>query len=384
MPECTVVVITYNDAPRLPRAVRSVLGQTLHDLEVIICDDASTDETPTVAAELARSDPRVRYLRRRVNSGGCGAPRNDGIDAAASPYIMFLDSDDNLPRHAVKSMLHEIERTGADFVSGQIARVYEATGRQARYYPSLFARRRVVEDIADEPDLFLDSFSTNKLYDVGFLRREALRFPEDIHYEDHVFATELYVTARRFAVVPWVIYHWRRAQENTSISLSITDMDNVRHRIAAAQRSDKVLRDHGREDLLPERQRRFLRQDLRVYLNPLPSRDLMWAKEFASIVRPYLATIPHEVIDRLEPIAGVCCHLILDERIDDLQVAARSLTGAGAPPRTALREDGRTYWGTTLSPAWTSPGCAWRNCPSPRPGYGTRSPRSPRPAAGSR
>ncbi|MEV5499705.1 glycosyltransferase family 2 protein, partial [Nonomuraea fuscirosea] len=108
MPDCTVVVITYNDAARLPRAVRSVLGQSLRDLEVIIADDASTDGTPEVARRLEQADPRVRYLRRPVNSGGCGAPRNDGIDAAASPYVMFLDSDDELPRHACKSLLAEI------------------------------------------------------------------------------------------------------------------------------------------------------------------------------------------------------------------------------------------------------------------------------------
>src|SRR5687767_1132163 len=128
MPDCTVVVITYNDAARLRRAVRSVLSQTLRDLEVIIADDASTDSTPGVARELMCADRRVRYLRRRRNSGGCGAPRNDGLDAAASPYIMFLDSDDTLPRHACKSLLTEIERTGADFVSGQISRLFEPGG----------------------------------------------------------------------------------------------------------------------------------------------------------------------------------------------------------------------------------------------------------------
>ncbi|MFI6394673.1 CDP-glycerol glycerophosphotransferase family protein [Nonomuraea sp. NPDC050540] len=350
MPDCTVVIITFNDAERVPRAVRSVLRQTLRDIEVIVVDDASTDGTARVMGAFERADPRVRYLRRELNSGGCGAPRNDGIDAASAPYLMFLDSDDELPRHACKSLLTEIERTGADFVSGQISRYYEPSGRLERYYPRLFARRRIVNGIAEDPELFLDSFSTNKLYDVTFLRRNALRFPEDIHYEDHVFATELYATSRRFAVVPWVIYHWHRAAEHTSISLSIKEMDNVRHRMIAAQRSDKILRDHGREDLLPERQHRFLRQDLRVYLNPLPARDLVWVKEFAAVVRPYLATIPHEVIDRIEPMARVCCHLILDDRIDDLRVAVRSLTGAAAPPRAAIRHEGRTYWGTTLTP----------------------------------
>ncbi|MGP3914763.1 bifunctional glycosyltransferase/CDP-glycerol:glycerophosphate glycerophosphotransferase [Nonomuraea sp. 10N515B] len=350
MPDCTVVVITYNDAARLPRAVRSVLGQSLRDLEVIIADDASTDGTPEVAARLTALDPRVRYLRRGVNSGGCGAPRNDGIDAAAAPYVMFLDSDDELPRHACKSLLTEIERTGADFVSGQISRLFEASGRLQPYYPSLFARRRVVEGIREEPELFLDSFSTNKLYDVGRLRERMLRFPEDIHFEDHVFATELYAVSRRFAVVPWVVYHWHRSPANSSISLSVDDMENVRQRVIAARLSDDLLRTYGAEDLVPHRQRRFVRQDLRVYLNPLPARDLVWVKEFASIVRPYLEEIPADVVSEAEPLERVCCRLILDDRIEDLRVAAGSLTGPRAAPRAAVQLNGRTYWGTSVSP----------------------------------
>lgn len=350
MPQCTVVVITYNDAARLPRAVQSVLEQSLHDLEVVISDDASTDDTARVAHELMRSDSRVRYMPREVNSGGCGAPRNDGIDAALSPYIMFLDSDDTLPKHACKSLIAEIERTDAEFVSGQISRLYEESGRLERYYPGLFTPRRVVEGIGEEPELFVDGFATNKMYKVEFLRRNALRFAEDIFYEDHVFSAALYSVATRWAVVPWVVYHWHRAIEDVSISLSIKEMTNVRHRVRAAEISDEILRDHGLADLVPERQHRFLRQDLRVYLNPLPGRDLVWAKEFASIVRPYLAGIPVEVLERVEPMVRVCCHLILDDRIDDLLVAARSLSGPKAPPRAAVQQDGRTYWGTTVGP----------------------------------
>ncbi|MEU7896739.1 CDP-glycerol glycerophosphotransferase family protein [Nonomuraea sp. NPDC049152] len=350
MPDCTVVVITYNDAARLPRAVRSVLDQTLRGLEVVISDDASTDDTPRVAQALMRADPRVRYVRRQVNSGGCGAPRNDGLDAALSPYVMFLDSDDTLPRHACKSMLAEIERTGADFVSGQISRLYEPSGKTERYYPQLFGKRRVVEGIREEPELFLDCFSTNKLFDVSFLRRNALHFPEDIHYEDHVFGAEMYCAARRFAVVPWVVYHWRRSREHMSISMSIKEMDNVRHRVEAARRSDATLRAHGFGDLVPDRQYRFVRQDLRVYLNPLPSHDLVWAEEFVSVVRPYLREVSDEVIDRMDPMVRVCCHLILAGRAEELAVAARSLNAPQPPPREAVTHEGRTYWGGTPAP----------------------------------
>ncbi|GAA3060798.1 hypothetical protein GCM10020000_49890 [Streptomyces olivoverticillatus] len=57
VPDVSVVVIVYNDAVRLPRAVRSVLGQSLRNLEVIVVDDCSTDDTFTAARELTEADP---------------------------------------------------------------------------------------------------------------------------------------------------------------------------------------------------------------------------------------------------------------------------------------------------------------------------------------
>src|SRR4051794_7423962 len=69
-PLLSVVVIVYNDAARLPAAVRSVLRQTLKDLEVVIVDDASTDDTAVVSHRLAAGDPRVRV--------GGAAPNNRG------------------------------------------------------------------------------------------------------------------------------------------------------------------------------------------------------------------------------------------------------------------------------------------------------------------
>ncbi|MEU1881987.1 CDP-glycerol glycerophosphotransferase family protein [Streptosporangium sp. NPDC020072] len=346
-PECSVIVITYNDSARLPRAVRSALGQSLRNIEVIISDDGSTDGTESVARALRREDRRVRYLRRDVNSGGCGAPRNDGVAAARAPYVMFLDSDDELPPHACKSMLLEMERTGADFVTGQISRLHEWNGRIKPYYPGLFARRRVVEGIAEEPDMFLDSFSTNKIYRTSTLR--GLPFLEDLHYEDHVFTTELYCVARRFAVVPWVVYLWHRAAEGDgrpSISLNLQEMDNIGHRIRAARLSDDILRGNGLAGLVADRQRRFVRHDLPVYLNPLPARGPVWAREFTRLVRPYLAGLDPGVMDGADPLVRVCCRLILDEDADELVVAARSLTTPRAAPRFAVRRAGRTYWGT--------------------------------------
>lgn len=75
-PDVSVVLITFNDSARLSRAVTSVLNQSLHNLEVIVVDDASTDDTVRVLAQIG--DPRVRYIRRRPTAAGAGRRATPG------------------------------------------------------------------------------------------------------------------------------------------------------------------------------------------------------------------------------------------------------------------------------------------------------------------
>jgi len=93
MPVVSVVIPTYNRGKLIERAVQSVLAQTYQDLEVIIVDDGSTDDTPRVVAALAEEDRRIHYLRHETNRGAQAA-RNTGIWAAGGEYVAFLDSDD--------------------------------------------------------------------------------------------------------------------------------------------------------------------------------------------------------------------------------------------------------------------------------------------------
>lgn len=96
MKTVSVIIPTYNRAATVGRAVRSVLQQSFRDLEVIVVNDASTDDTPEIIAGFA--DPRLRYVVHAMNRGG-GAARNTGIDVAAGEYIAFLDADDEwLPK----------------------------------------------------------------------------------------------------------------------------------------------------------------------------------------------------------------------------------------------------------------------------------------------
>ncbi|MFI9311288.1 bifunctional glycosyltransferase/CDP-glycerol:glycerophosphate glycerophosphotransferase [Streptomyces triculaminicus] len=350
-PDVSVVVIVYNDAPRLPRAVRSVLGQSLRHLEVIVVDDCSTDATPSVVRELAGSDPRVRGLRLASNSGGCGAPRNAGIAAARAPYVMFLDSDDELPYHSCKSLLLAAEETGADFVTGEVTRLFEESGTTGLWYPELFEDVRVVEGVRAAPEYFTDSLSTNKLYRADFIDRHGLRFPEDLHYEDQLFTAKAFTLARAFAVVPWPVYTWRLAGDpatGPSISSSRHKIQNVADRIRAARLVDDFLEETGNADLRPAKDAKFLRHDLRLHLGDLPFRDPRWTEEFAATIAPYLAGIPAEAFEALPREQRICQYLLTRGRLEEAAECARTLDRPRLAPRHVVVDDaGRTFWGRT-------------------------------------
>jgi glycosyltransferase involved in cell wall biosynthesis len=101
-PCVSVVIPTYNRAPLLGRSLRSVLGQSYVDFEVIVVDDGSTDGTGGVVASFG--DPRVRYVALARNAGA-GAARNVGIGLARGKFLAFQDSDDEwLPSKLAKQM----------------------------------------------------------------------------------------------------------------------------------------------------------------------------------------------------------------------------------------------------------------------------------------
>lgn len=92
-PLVSVLVPVYNDARHLPHALASVLAQTEQDFEIVVSDDASTDETAAVAAEWATRDARIRILRQPTNLGMTGN-WNAALAAARGEYVCKLDSDD--------------------------------------------------------------------------------------------------------------------------------------------------------------------------------------------------------------------------------------------------------------------------------------------------
>ena len=113
----SVVVPIYNVAPYLETCLQSIAAQTLRDIEVVMVEDGSTDESPSIAEAFSERDPRFRLVRQA--NAGLGAARNTGIEHATGEFLVFADSDDAVPRDAYELMLSTLAETGSDFVTGQ-------------------------------------------------------------------------------------------------------------------------------------------------------------------------------------------------------------------------------------------------------------------------
>ncbi len=113
MPQVSIVIATYNDAPTLGDCLRTALTQSLEDIEVICVDDASHDQTPSILQGFASRDPRLRVVRLARRSSAATA-RVEGARLALAPHILFVDSDDELTEHACEIACERILAEGAD------------------------------------------------------------------------------------------------------------------------------------------------------------------------------------------------------------------------------------------------------------------------------
>ncbi len=350
-PDVTVVVIVYNDAARIATAVRSVLDQSLRSREVIVVDDHSTDHTPAVVERLVAQNPgMVRYIRLPTNSGGCGAPRNAGVSQARGRYVMFLDSDDTLDKHACRNMVAMAEESGADLVIGRCVRHDVATGKEHSWMPWLVQSKVVYESLRDQPELLYDVLSTNKLYRHDFLVRENLVFVENRLYEDNLFSAHAYLTAKKIAIIPQRIYTWnieRKEGGAQSITNRARDLRNITDRIAITQEIDKLLARHGGEELRLQKDIRFIENDLRTHLSGLGQQPEAAQRALMDACRPYVQTLQPEAFRQAKPLQAIAAYMVRQDDVDGVASAHDYMVNRGHRAHLTTQlvvRDGRVYW----------------------------------------
>ena len=214
MPRFSVIVPAYKVQAYLHECLESVLSQSYPDLEVIAVDDCSPDGSGAIIDEFAARDPRVRPLHLAENQG-LGRARNAGMERASGDYLVFLDGDDTLTPHALRSIADRLKETGEpDVVVYDYARTYWS-GETVRNVVAvqLAEQGPAPFRLEDRPGLLnLLMVAWNKAYRREFVERGGFAFPPG-YYEDTPWTFPVLMTAESITTLDRVCVHYRQRRQ---------------------------------------------------------------------------------------------------------------------------------------------------------------------------
>ena len=213
-PIISVIVSCYKCGDRLSKCLESLLGQTLKNIEVICIDDKSPDNTSNIIKSYANRDNRIVPIYNKKNIG-VSASRNKGIEIAGGDYIMFCDADDYYSPSACEEMLNSIEKNNADLAINEINVIYEAHSElkysDSKYYSLKFSGLKLV---SEEVILNIDYSPTNKIFRKNILKKNMIRFPEGLYYEDAYFCLAYLCCSNTIFFLNKCLYHYIRHEDS--------------------------------------------------------------------------------------------------------------------------------------------------------------------------
>lgn len=213
----SIIIPVYNVEEYIERCILSVINQTYTNIEIIIINDCTPDKSMEIIAKIVEEKEikNINIIHHDENKGLSGA-RNTGIDNSTGNYILFLDSDDELPVDAVSNLAHNISSQKPDFIIGKVI----TTGSDMEF--NLDSDNSIVEGY----DIFraylasrLYVMAWNKLVNRDFLIRNNLYFIEGIIHEDIIWFFNLTHCSRKMITCPFYtyIYHIRKASISQTV-----------------------------------------------------------------------------------------------------------------------------------------------------------------------
>lgn len=232
MPNLSIIVPVYNTAEFLSTCLDSILSQSGLDMEVIVVNDGSTDNSLSIITHYANNDSRIKYISQK--NSGLSAARNAGMNVATGDYILFVDSDDWIFPNTIAHYWQRIKESNADVVAGIVGIAYE-NGRMGvwGYATKLHAEHSIVSG-EEYLGLILSCGRFTPMAYNYFCRRdwlinEGLFFEPGIIHEDELWTPHLLMKAKTitFGTIPHYAYRRRSSGSITSSSTSFTRLQSL-------------------------------------------------------------------------------------------------------------------------------------------------------------
>ncbi len=241
----TIVVPVYQVERYIERCVNSIIRQTYNNIEVLLIDDGSTDACPRLCELYAKKDTRVSFFHKK--NGGLSDARNYGLERSHGKYVLFVDSDDELPIDAVKGYVRAIGNQEIDIIVGNYLR-YEKNKKHEVCHKVLsentvYSGNDYLKTVIAAKEYIIPVWTN--MYRTDFLKKNNLYFEKGLLHEDERWTPFVFLKANIVRYTCNITYHY--FIRSNSISQKKDYTKNIEHLMRTLHKNsidfDILLRD---------------------------------------------------------------------------------------------------------------------------------------------
>ncbi|MBP5280574.1 MAG: glycosyltransferase family 2 protein [Erysipelotrichaceae bacterium] len=213
MSKVSIIVPVYNGEKSLPRCVESIMNQDYKDLEIILVDDGSKDDSFKVMCEYAKKDERIVPIHKE--NGGVSSTRNLALDKASGDYIQFIDVDDWLPFDSTKLMVRAMEDENSDMVVGDFYRVIDdkSSKKGSIRKGGVITLGEYADRMLLTPADFYFGVLWNKLYKRQIIEENRIRMDQNISMsEDAIFNLQYLLHVKLISILKSPVYYYVKSE----------------------------------------------------------------------------------------------------------------------------------------------------------------------------
>ena len=336
----SAIVLVYNGEKYLDECLESLVNQTLNSLEIILVNDASTDDSLSICKEYAANFSNIKIINKTVNEG-LAITGNTGIEAACGEYIILVDNDDIIPPYAYEKLYNKAKQTNSDIVTGKANfLIGDYQYEMNDYENSVWKHERIIKSAKDFSTIFHDAFYWNKIIRRKLIVDNDIKLPKDMIYADRKFVHTCFIHADTISIIPNCVYLWRQrsSESDTSLSMKRREAWNYINRIDSYEQDLEEFTSFD-ENYFKILMRRVL----------VPIMGILESEEFKEVFfeRAYKllseeAKKYEDIYDNeLDILLNLYIYLILHNFRDELVILLKSDTDG---QKDIIFENGKNYW----------------------------------------
>lgn len=278
----SIIVPIYNVERYLRRCINSLLKQSYQNIEIVMVDDCSSDNSGAIAKEYSEQYPDICVYLKQSQNGGLAKTRNAGINRSQGEWLSFVDSDDWVHRDFIKELLETAQAGSFDIVVSDLLYVYDNGKRkEANTLGAITDAASQKEKVA-----LLRNHACTRLIRKSFLIQSGLTFPEHLRRgEDMGIMVPLLTKTNKIGILNKALYYYY--QRENSISNKNTNIDLSFYPEAVA-----LIKNNSDTGFEQELEYRFI-QELMYGMNMLMIKDHRSTKEIKDNIREFTAQYPN-------------------------------------------------------------------------------------------